>query len=89
MRVYKYRLPMDDYAEITFPEGAKILSVDEQNGGIFIWALVEPEAPQELRRFIFAGTGHLITEPLENLEHIGTFHMLDSRLIWHIFEIIK
>lgn len=50
-----------------------------------MWALIDFEAPKEIRHFILAGTGHPLPEGLK-LKHLGTFKMAGDRLIFHVFE---
>lgn len=49
-----------------------------------IWALVNPEAPKEIRKFRLFGTGHPF--PDEPLSHVGTFKMAHDKLVFHLFE---
>jgi hypothetical protein len=81
--VYKYRV--HPYEEFTLlPDGAKILSVGEQDESIYIWALVNPailaQTPRRIRAY---GTGH----PIEDGERvfIGTVQMRNG-LVFHFFE---
>ena len=77
-------MPLTDYPVVSMQKGARVLSVGVQHGQIQVWALVNPEAPKELRRFRIAGTGHPLEEELERLRFIGTVQMGD--FVWHIFE---
>ena len=88
LKVFKYPIPINDDAVMELPEGSQILHIDSQQGQPMLWALVNPDAPMEKRRFRFAGTGHPITEDPDNLIHRGTFKMQGDALIFHIFEII-
>uniref|UniRef100_A0A6M3Y387 DUF7352 domain-containing protein n=1 Tax=viral metagenome TaxID=1070528 RepID=A0A6M3Y387_9ZZZZ len=87
-KIFKYPIPADDYLEIGLPEGAQILKVDCQFDKPYLWALVDPLAPTKVRKFRLVGTGHPISEPLENLMFHGTFQLHGGSLIFHIFEII-
>ena len=82
-KVFKYPVPVNDYFFLDIPRGAKILTVQVQNGEPQIWALVNPENPIKTRNFCLAGTGDSINE--RNLIHIGTFQI--RSLVWHLFEI--
>ena len=86
-KVYKYTLDWFDYKRLMLPVGAQILHFDVQHGEPQIWALVEPEATMIERTFRLAGTGHAITE--QSLNHIGSTLMMNGKLVWHLFEIIK
>ena len=87
MKVFKYQIEIDDYVEVEMPIGSRILDVQTQHECPCIWALVDPGLPTEKRRFRFAGTGHPIKENPSQLIHIGTFQMMQGRLIFHLFEI--
>ena len=88
MRVYKYHLEIDDEVRLQMPEGAKILTVQTQNGKPCIWAAVNPLCSHtEERRFRIAGTGHNVDDALAE-NYVGTFQMYDGRLVFHVFEIL-
>ena len=78
---------MEDYFSLNLPEGAKILTVQEQHGGAQVWALVNPDNPTETRNFRLAGTGHPIKESPDTLNYIGTFQLAGGNFIGHVFEI--
>ena len=82
--IWKYTLPLTDYPVVSMQKGARVLSVGVQHGEVQVWALVDPEAPTELRRFMKIGTGQCMTETcVERIRFIGTVQMGD--LVWHIF----
>ena len=83
--IYKYELAWQDYVDIEMPVGATPLTVGAQNGKGYLWALVEPDAPVETRRFRHAGTGHPIQDTA--LSYIGTY--MDGSFVFHVFEIDK
>lgn len=85
-KIWKFTLPMADYPVVSMPKGARVLSVGVQRGDVQVWALVDPEAPMEDRRFKVAGTGHYLVGGVENMRFIGTVHMASGQLVWHIFE---
>ncbi len=86
-KVFKYVLEFADYVELELPVGAKILHFGIQYGDPRIWALVDPIARKEIRKFRFAGTGHPITEHDSELDFIGTVIMRGGALVWHLFEV--
>jgi len=83
--VYKYGVEIEDEFTVHLPQGAEILTVQIQHGRPFMWALVDPSARPESRRFRLAGTGH----PINNgaLTYINTFQIEGGMLIFHLFEI--
>lgn len=86
MKVYKYGVELNDYFEFDMPGGAKILTVQMQNGKPYMWAMVNPEEELQKRTFRMAGIGHSINER-EIIGYIGTFQMQDGTLVFHLFEI--
>ena len=87
MKVWKYDLPWGDIVTLALPIGARVLSVEPQgaSAALKLWALVDPNADPELRRFRLAGTGHEITD---NVSHISTFQLQDGQIVFHVFEIL-
>ena len=64
------------------PEGSEVLTVMEQDGGLFLWALVDPMNPLTEREFLVCGAGHNIQD--NNLSYLTTVKM-SCGLIWHVF----
>ena len=67
----------------SMPEGAKILTVKEQNGEVCIWAEVNPDEKIEMRKIMVYGTGHSV--PPEPQEYIGTAHLMGGGLVLHVY----
>jgi hypothetical protein len=84
--IYKYPVEVRDTFTLSLPKGAEILTVQEQRGSVFMWALVDRDAESEERSFRLAGTGHPIEDGLD-LRHVGTFQMHGGVLVFHVFEI--
>ena len=82
-RVYKYPVPVADEFDLTLPQGAEILHVAVQNYRPQLWALVDPDAPREERRFEVRGTGGPVDD---YLHHLGTFLLADDTFVGHLFE---
>ena len=71
---------------LEMPLGAKVLTVAVQNGLPTLWARVpDADAPRELRRFVFVGTGNE-GELRASDEYLGTVQLAEGRLVLHIFE---
>lgn len=83
-KIWKYPLPISGLPVIPMQRGARVLSVDVQHGKAQVWALVDPEAPTELRKFRVVETGHPLEEEIASMRFIGT--VLLGFLVWHIFE---
>ncbi len=85
--IYKYKVyPTDDF-DLLLPKGAYILCVQTQDGEPFIWAMVDTEAPKEIRKFVLRGTGN--TLPELPLVYIGTFQIRNDLLVFHLFERVE
>lgn len=85
MRIYKYPVEMKDEISISIPVGAEILCVQTQYETPCIWALVDPEAREEVRTFYLRGTGHQIDRKPGD-RYIGTFQLGGGGFIGHLFE---
>lgn len=83
--IWKYQLTFNDLNEIEIPKGGKVLSFGNQFDVGCLWAMVDPEAEKEKRRFRIFGTGHPI-EISVNLDYIGTAQFDGGNLIFHLFE---
>jgi hypothetical protein len=90
LRVFKYRLPELGLFELALPSGAEILHFDSQgNSGLFIWALVDPEAAPVDRRFRLVGTGHPVTlRADQRLAYVGSTLVDGGNFVFHLFEVI-
>lgn len=91
--VWKYELPIEGEFDIEMPEGAQVLSVQEQVGGgiatpLVVWALVDTEADYMYarRRFKIIGTGNPADHILPLDRYIGTVQTNGGILVWHIWE---
>jgi hypothetical protein len=81
--IYKY-LITPGYTALMLPLGAKVLTVQVQNGDPFIWVLQDPNEQQARRMFTYFGTGHEVPSEYAG-GYIGTF-MQEGTLVWHLFE---
>ena len=80
--IWKYRLPLDDLVRISMPVGAQSLCVQMQGDVLTLWAMVDEDAPTEIRRFVVAGTGHPLPAVLGH--YLGTVQ--PGVFVWHVFE---
>ena len=89
-RIYKYTAELENEFVLEMPKGAKILTVQIQNGFPEIWAMVHltPKKiqPMSKRTFSVIGTGHPIDDDEQTLEYIGTFQMNNGNFVGHLFE---
>ncbi len=86
LTVYKYLVPLEDEPVLELPKGAQVLSFQVQHERMVLYALVNPDARHEKRRFRLAGTGHPIDAELP-LRFIGTVQLHGGALVFHLFEI--
>lgn len=88
--IYKYELPIVDQVVLVMPKGAIPLCVQAQGDDLQLWAMVDPKAPMEERKFRIIGTGHPIPDS-RDLVYIDTVQVrINSAyggvLVWHVFE---
>ena len=78
--IWKYQFS----SQLMMPEGAIILSAQEQAGVVMIWVQVNPDAPKTIRRFRSLATG----DPFDptGLVPIGTVLRDDGLDVAHIYE---
>ena len=90
--IWKYPFQVKDSFTLVMPQSARILCVQTQYDTPCIWAMVDPDEAHEDRNFVIAPTGgiapELPEETTSTIEYIGTFQMLDGRLVWHLFEVV-
>ena len=87
--IWKHEINIVDFQYVDMPLGAKILTVQLQEKGICLWALVDPEAPCVLRRIELYGTGHSIEfGQLVERKYIGTVQTYSGAYVWHAFEVV-
>jgi hypothetical protein len=81
--IYKYELALTEKQVIQMPDCAEILSVQIQNGGIFLWALVNPNYKNKDVLIAIYGTGNPIYRTNET--YISTCQL--NGFVWHIFRL--
>ena len=86
LTIFKYVVPLDGVIEIQMRKNAHVLSVQTQEEIPCIWAIVDPEAEMEIRKFYLCGTGHPIDIDIPQHRYIGTFQLVEGGFIGHLFE---
>lgn len=92
--VWKFKVPMGEVhghdSTVSMPSGAQIVSVGTQGADVWVWAIVNIEAPRTKRRLGYFATGSPVPP---DWDYVGTAHVLDSEqptlgswLVWHVFE---
>lgn len=84
--IFKYQV-LPGKNGIIMSKDAKILHVREQRDSVCIWALVGGTDEVEERTFYVFGTGHEFSVDSWKLDYLGTAHLLNGALIWHVFEL--
>lgn len=80
--IYKYALT----PKVLLPKDASILKAGMQSGGLYIWALVDPNETTKVERtFEIVGTGHSFD--YERLKYTFIDTIFDGPFVWHIFEV--
>jgi hypothetical protein len=84
-KIFKYQLKVKDEQAILMPIGAKVISVQFQNGNLCLWAIVNPSNATELRCFEVYGTGaDFPSLGMAERKHLATVQ--EGPFVWHIFE---
>lgn len=83
--IWKFVLEIDNIVTISMPKDAKVLCVQTQREVPCIWAVVDPSAEVEQRKFYVRGTGHPLGKALPS-KYIGTFQIENGYLVFHVFE---
>lgn len=86
MKIFKYELGVTDEQGFYLPVGAKVLSVQTQNGIPCMWVLVDETAPTEHRTFLTVGTGQPAPDDLGRRPYCGTYQLHGGALVFHVFE---
>lgn len=86
--IWKYPVGTD-YFSVRMPGGARVLSVDVQDGAVFMWALVDPDDFEEAREFVTFGPAHPLPDDAEDFDFIGTFLLHGGGLVFHLFEVTR
>lgn len=84
--IYKFELSLHG-SQILMPKGARVLSAQNQNERLQIWALVDPTLPQDqIREFLVLTTGQPCYESMnEGWDFLGTVQLRGGVLVLHVF----
>jgi len=87
--IHKYTLDPNKLA-VEMPIGANVLTVQNQNENVCIWALVDTKKETETRYFEIFGTGHNIPVDMGiERKYINTFQLQGGTIVFHLFERIN
>jgi hypothetical protein len=88
--IYKYPLPVQEKFSIELPADAQILRVEDVAGLFFLWAIVDPSAPVEVRHIECYKTGQPIETPKTDLVYLGCCKLfIMQELCLYMFENIS
>jgi hypothetical protein len=98
--IWKFPIPTDGSVQaIEIPVGAQILHAAPQPNPadgttvLCLWAIVDPAAPEEVRRFVYASTGRPLPEA-DAFAHVATVQATAMGangprvLVTHILEVV-
>lgn len=88
-QIWRYPLKVTAIQHLSMPPGAELLSVDNQQGTLTLWArvIVSYESPHPMEQITIGvfGTSHDLPEDVNVAQFIGTVLIFDGQLIWHVF----
>jgi len=83
--IYKFMLKIQDEQQVELPAYSEVLKVNEQNGNMCLWAIVDVNektiVPLKINIY---GTGSTIGEQMFKHNYLDSVLMNDG-LVWHIF----
>lgn len=83
MMIWKYEIIIsNDAVKFQIPINSTILFVDEQDGKLMMWVLVDPKEIKKLRLFLVVGTGDGFNP---ELHYIGSAQI--DEFVWHVLEV--
>lgn len=70
--IHKFPLGMAEKAYVDMPEGALVIRVDGIDGFLYLWAVVDTDAPMVRREFLLFKTGAVMPDDiLQNYHYLG------------------
>jgi len=86
--ILKYKLEVKDEQVLPMPVGAEILTIQNQNNVITLWAKVVLGAESVSRTFRIVGTGNQVEQGFfDTLQFLDTVQV--GPMVWHVFETKK
>lgn len=80
--IWKFPLEVTDSQLVNIPEGAKILTVQTQQGIVTLWAVIDPSKDPDTLEVRILGTGN----PADNIEDMFYIGTVQERIfVWHVF----
>lgn len=82
MTIHKYKLQIVDTQRIAMHANARILTVQAQDGDLYLWAEVDTSKHVEGRGIVIRGTGRPFTAWA--VSYLGTVQL--GGFVWHVYE---
>ena len=79
--IYKYPLVLDDIQIVPLPRDAHLLTVQEQQGSLMLWASVDTDAREVEQTIYIVGTG----QPLQEYHQHYLATIQFDGFVWHVF----
>jgi len=84
--IWKYQIPILEDFTVDLHEGAEIIRFANEGGMLWLWAIVEPNAPIKPKRILAFKTGAEM--PMDNLNYLGCAAIhIQAELMLYYFEI--
>lgn len=85
--IYKYEIPLGDKPKLHLPKGGRVLSIQNQNDKICIWAIIDPS--QKIiheYELLIVGTGHQLPD-LTQYTYLSSIQQ--GSFVWHLFHLTQ
>ena len=83
--IWKFPFKIERQITIEMPRGAKVLSIQVQDGVPCMWATVDSDSGMVPQKFNLYGTGSkLPTYWGKSMRYVDTFQ--HGEFVWHVFE---
>lgn len=92
--IWKYPISLEILSQtseidLDMPIGARVISAQNQGNDLCLWAIVDPKAEKQVRRFCVYGTGHPVfafKHPvIKSADFIATVQFPEYGLVLHVF----
>lgn len=86
-RIWKYQMPVKEEFTMKLPQCAQIIRIASENGYLWLWAIVDTEAPLEERYFKAFKTGGAMPDDISRLQYAGMAPIyIQQELMLYFFE---
>ena len=86
-KIYKYRIPFMEVAEVELPVDARVIRIDGIDGALWLWAIIDTDAPLTTRIFRLFKTGAEMPPDIEQYTYLGCGAIfIQMELMMYVFE---